>query len=714
MKKLFFCMAAAALSCGMMQAETIAVNSEVADIIKISAAGTYTLQGDGTNCTMPVVVDADIADTVFVTVENANIVLAQDASAMSIGANSVVVLNVKGANFFHGKNGCGIEAAGDLIINGTVADTLDCKGSGRSAAIGTTKNSAAGGNITINGGVIYAQSGSESAAIGASNAGRLGNITINGGQINATGGAYSSAIGASYCSTGDAVITINGGVINAQSGYYNDNRSIGKSKTHRNSVSTVVSGGSVIAKGEKGEMNGVVVDATNGTESVVLFTYTLPGTPSTLVTEGHIGDVELGKDYGINGVYTDAEGKLYFYLPESAQNAEVVINGVKLQEGEVPDKPQPGETTTILVNSTVTKNILIKVAGDYLLQGDGTACTFPIIVATDLGDINITLDGVNVEVTGAKDAGVSAMLVGEGTNATIAFKGVNTLKSTCDPGCGLEAKGNVILNGEDNAELHCVSKGWAAAIGSTPRPKSKVMASGDITINSGIIEAKAEWESPAIGASVDCDAHNITINGGQIVAMGGAQGAGIGTGYSKWGQSKGEGTITINGGTVVAAAGSNESSWGADDGLVPLGVVKGDKASVNIVVTGGSVKACRSDLSAFPTAIAAKNAEGTDLALFKAHMQGASSSTLITEGHIGDIVLGTNYGIKDVYTDAEGYVYFYLPAQPDGVEVELNGKEMAIDEVISNATAPVKVMYNGALYIVRDGVMYTATGAVVR
>ena len=42
---------------------------------------------------VPVVVNADIADTVFVTVEGANIVLAEDGSAMNIGANSVIVLN---------------------------------------------------------------------------------------------------------------------------------------------------------------------------------------------------------------------------------------------------------------------------------------------------------------------------------------------------------------------------------------------------------------------------------------------------------------------------------------------------------------------------------------------------------------------------------------------------------------------------------------------
>ncbi len=168
-------------------------------------------------------------------------------------------------------------------------------------------------------------------------------------------------------------------------------------------------GGSIMAKGSKGEMDGVIEEATNGTEAVMPLVLTLPEASSVLVTEGYVGNVTLGADYGIKDVYTDAEGKLYFYLPENAKDAEAVINGVKVQEGEAPSTPdqpdqpnQPGDTTTILVNSTVTKTVNIAAAGTYILQGDGTVCTFPVIVATNLGDINIILDGVSVEVTGAK------------------------------------------------------------------------------------------------------------------------------------------------------------------------------------------------------------------------------------------------------------------------------------------------------------------------
>lgn len=87
-------------------------NTAEATAINITEAGEYRVYNELFSQTnVPVVVNADIADTVFVTVEGANIVLAEDGSAMNIGANSVVVLNIKGINAFKGKNGCGIGAA---------------------------------------------------------------------------------------------------------------------------------------------------------------------------------------------------------------------------------------------------------------------------------------------------------------------------------------------------------------------------------------------------------------------------------------------------------------------------------------------------------------------------------------------------------------------------------------------------------------------------
>ena len=51
------------------------------------------------------------------------------------------------------------------------------------------------GNINIEGGIITATGGTQSAGIGGGKSGRCGNITISGGTIMATGGSYAVAIG---------------------------------------------------------------------------------------------------------------------------------------------------------------------------------------------------------------------------------------------------------------------------------------------------------------------------------------------------------------------------------------------------------------------------------------------------------------------------------------------------------------------------------------
>ena len=361
MKKILFSCVAAVLSLSMSaQTYTAEFNTDEAENINITAAGHYRIYNDyALQTSVPIVVNSDITDTVFVDLQDINIKPAEKNSAMIIGENTVVVLNLIGEeseSILAGKStGCGIEVAGELIINGKQDTYLTCTGSGRAAAIGTVGSTSVGGDITINGGVITAKAGSESAGIGASNAGRLGNITINGGQVTARGDAYSSGIGGSYISKGTAVITINGGTVVARSGYYCKSQSIGRGNgTHSGTVSVVISGGSVRALGEKGADDGVVYNPTNGTDDVKLYTYTLTGEEGVLVTEGHVKNYILGTDYGINDVYTDEEGKLYFWLPESVgNNAEVEINGQKVNDGSNTPEPKKQIEVKVFVDNQV-------------------------------------------------------------------------------------------------------------------------------------------------------------------------------------------------------------------------------------------------------------------------------------------------------------------------------------------------------------------------
>ena len=106
----------------------------------------------------------------------------------------------------------------------------------------TTKNC---GNIVIQGGVITATGGSNSAGIGSGGYGSCGDITISGGTVTATGGEMSAAIGSGYGSASCGKITITDGVtsVTATKGSYSPN-SIGAGD-YGSTCGTVTIGGNV-------------------------------------------------------------------------------------------------------------------------------------------------------------------------------------------------------------------------------------------------------------------------------------------------------------------------------------------------------------------------------------------------------------------------------------------------------------------------------------
>ncbi len=73
---------------------------------------------------------------------------------------------------------------------------------------------AAGGEVTVNGGTVYATGGNGGAGIGGGYYGAGGKVTINGGTVNATGGNFGAGIGGSMGGAGGEV-TVNGGTVNA-------------------------------------------------------------------------------------------------------------------------------------------------------------------------------------------------------------------------------------------------------------------------------------------------------------------------------------------------------------------------------------------------------------------------------------------------------------------------------------------------------------------
>lgn len=253
--------------------------------------------------------------------------------------------------------------------------------------------------------------------------------------------------------------------------------------------------------------------------------------------------------------------------------------------------------------------------------------------------LKITLDNVNIKT---KDKSAAAAMSVSGSGDTeINLKGNNVLDSTVSSGhAGLEKAdtlnpageetgndGKLIITACDN-EQNLTAKGarWAAGIGGRANGVAhskaeitgieinggKIYAEGDsggemnndgggagigggswtigkVTINGGDITAIGGVDGGAgIGGGKN-NAGFVTINGGDITATGGAGGgAGIGGGKS------GAGFVTINEGTIHATGG-NDEGCGVGSGKNSSGILGGGAGiggyGADVTITGGSVTA---------------------------------------------------------------------------------------------------------------------------
>lgn len=192
------------------------------------------------------VADSDVEWENFVLVQgDVHLIVCDDVTITSL--YGIVVSDGNSLTIYGQENG-----TGKLIANG-----MKYSGGFYSAAIGgcdVTTKMANGGTITINGCEITATASSNAAAIGGGNGGHGGNIIINGGTVSATATAYSAAIGGG--SRGNSgYITINGGIVSAETS--GSSSAIGAGYVMYSST-----GGSILAKTDKIEINGGTVVAT--------------------------------------------------------------------------------------------------------------------------------------------------------------------------------------------------------------------------------------------------------------------------------------------------------------------------------------------------------------------------------------------------------------------------------------------------------------------
>ena len=309
----------------------VTIYTQTATEINITAEGAYRIVGEGDGSSAqnrtgyPINVAADIAEDVDITIENVYIKPSGNGNAFNIGKGTNVTLHLMGYNRFDGRSSsAGINVLGNLTIDGE--GTLYCKGD-YGPGIGAVHDTHMG-NITINGGEIIAIAGNTAGGIGCAQSAYMGNITINGGYIEATGAVYGPAIGSGIYAKGanndteNAIILINGGTIIANQG--SGPCAIGRGTSSSNKMNIVIKGGSIFTNDST--MNPAPMNAIEGGDSLFLFQAQEASHPLERVYSGQVGSIQLGIDYGLKDVYTDADGKVYFYLPRQAEGVAVVLS----------------------------------------------------------------------------------------------------------------------------------------------------------------------------------------------------------------------------------------------------------------------------------------------------------------------------------------------------------------------------------------------------
>ena len=506
------------------------------------------------------------------------------------GAGSSITISGGMVTTTGGNGGAGIgsgyhESASNISISG---GTVIAKGGYNGAGIGGGKNGA-GSSITISGGMVTTTGGAYGAGIGGGYYGVGSNITISGGTVTATGGENAAGIGGGDSRDGND-ITISGGTITTTGG---ENATDIGGGSGGSTGTVTITGGSV--KTTKGVLTGV----TNGTGAVYCTVVDLTDEFGIEAAVTDVGETA----YGMKDVMTDADGKIYMYLPAD-ENGTTIVFGKHFYSGTVSAEAGADNRLTrgteckysLLVlgapayyeRNESTQGILIKDGANLTIKsgnGYGKNNYSPMrMQIEENASVTLTLDGAYMDASEIPYISSPILIPEDSTgNVNIILKGENGLKAgnyyaAIQKNGNAENIGTLTISGDGS--LMAAGGNNAAGIGSGDGKPVK-----NIVISSGIITATGGVYGAGIGGGDRGTASNITISGGTITATGGNTGAGIGGGYAGMGND-----ITISGGTVTAT-----SIAAGKDGSTGAGIGGGYAGMGNdITISGGTVTAISS------------------------------------------------------------------------------------------------------------------------
>ena len=302
---------------------------------------------------------------------------------------------------------------------------------------------------------------------------------------------------------------------------------------------------------------------------------------------------------------------------------------------------------------------------------------------------NITIENLNI----SSNSGVGALHF-TGTGNTLNLVGTNTIVSTY-AAVGVPIGAGLTITSSTNGVFNATSSYYGAGIGGSNSGAggSNSGAGGTITISGGTITANGgrytngssagiggTITANGVGASAGIGGSNgggggtITISGGTITANGGGDGAGIGGGDYGAG-----GMITISGGMITANGNRYAAGIGGGYG----------SAGGTITINGGSVRARAGTVTSGTAAMdigngggptggtfTLRNSAGQNVFLNTLTVPNQTNASL-TAGSINNVSFANTpnaasgvYGIRDVRTDAQRNLYFYLPASANAQVID--------------------------------------------
>ncbi len=467
------------------------------------------------------------------------------------------------------KNCSGDTTIGKLIIQGEQYGTgcLTAQGGNSGAGIGGG-NSEESSKITITGGTVTATGGIYGAGIGGGYSGEGSEITITGGTVTATGGMYGAGIGGGYSGEGSE-ITISGGTVTAQGGF--SGAGIGGGDNASGSKITI-SGGSVKAVAGSGANN---IGGGDSEESVIPTDGSGNNVYLMIIENENVAPIKINNE-AITPIKHGTENRVYVYLKADDYTVKVGNDKLDYRFFEAINR--------IIVKNNYDLDFTIsggKVDEDYVGYEDTlyilkdtpltiankrgvTTTNDKIVVAKDVS-ANITLAGVNIDVSATPDACAFKIRDDSAGNVTITLAdGTENYFKSGENCAGLQKNcsgdttiGKLTIQGEQYGTGCLTAQGGdrAAGIGGGDSGEGS-----EITISGGTVTAQGGGSGAGIGGGYYGEGSKITISGGTVTAQGGGRGAGIGGGYISAGSE-----INISGGTITAQGGKYGAGIGGGD-----------------------------------------------------------------------------------------------------------------------------------------------------